>query len=292
MIADGSYFAGKDDPILRVMGREHGGRTQAVSEVIGSTNVYGGLFNNGKKRARNGDSLDVNEERGSVSLVDNISSPSFCGASAFGGPTMSYPPIKKLTPCELLFPFQLSDELTVAIGQIWPTSDRFLHGKLIDDGFVKVQVDNVIEGCEKMPILEVTKTDDCNVFEICCTIVDKDKSNRLVSAPRMDLSLGSSSHTGVLPQTQTGDVAATSCYHPGPEIEEDDPNELQMPSQQNIDQMSFMNIVKHQQLVFITIHTHMRVYTHVRVHTRISLYMHTYIKSANQIFVSITIHKY
>ncbi|KAJ0772666.1 hypothetical protein HanOQP8_Chr03g0090011 [Helianthus annuus] len=59
----------------------------------------------------------------------------------------------------------------------------------------------------------------------------------------MDLSLGSSSHTGVLPQTQTGDVAATSCYHPGPEIEEDDPNELQIPSQQNIDQMSFMNML-------------------------------------------------
>ncbi|KAJ0622491.1 hypothetical protein HanRHA438_Chr01g0020001 [Helianthus annuus] len=93
MIADGSYFAGKDDPIIRVMGREHGGRTRAVSEVIGSTNVYGGLFNNGKKRARNGDSLDVNQERGSVSLVDNISSPGFCGASAFGGPTMSYPPM-------------------------------------------------------------------------------------------------------------------------------------------------------------------------------------------------------
>ncbi|MFS7936085.1 putative papain-like cysteine peptidase superfamily [Helianthus anomalus] len=47
----------------------------------------------------------------------------------------------------------------------------------------------------------------------------------------------------VLPQTQTGDVATTSCYHPGPETKEDDPNELQMPSQQNIDQMSFMNML-------------------------------------------------
>ncbi|KAJ0667921.1 hypothetical protein HanPI659440_Chr17g0683111 [Helianthus annuus] len=167
---------------------------------------------------------------------------------------MFYPPIKKLTPCELLFPFQLSDELTVAIGQIWPTSDRFLHGKLIDDGFVKVQVDIVIEGCEKMPMLEVTKTDDIKrVGDMlhsfvqwpwdALKIVNKDKSNRLVSAPRMDLSLSSSSHTGVLPQTQTGDVAATSCYHPRPEIEEDDPNELQMPSLQNIDQMSFMNML-------------------------------------------------
>ncbi|KAF5809106.1 hypothetical protein HanXRQr2_Chr04g0153231 [Helianthus annuus] len=36
MIEDGSYFAGKDDPIVRVMGREHGGRTRAVSELIGN----------------------------------------------------------------------------------------------------------------------------------------------------------------------------------------------------------------------------------------------------------------
>lgn len=68
--------------------------------------------------------------------------------------------LQKLTPCELLFPFQLSAELTVAIGQIWPTSDRILHGKPISEGFIKVQVDNVIEGCEKMPLLELTKTED------------------------------------------------------------------------------------------------------------------------------------
>ncbi|KAJ0813639.1 hypothetical protein HanPSC8_Chr17g0775841 [Helianthus annuus] len=129
MIEDGSYFAVKDDPIVRVMGREHGGRTRAVSELIGSTQVQGGLFNHSKKRAKSDNSLDANQERGSVSWVDKNSA----------GPIISYPPIEKLTPCEMLFPFQLSDELTVAIGQIWPTSNRILHGKLISEGFVKVQ---------------------------------------------------------------------------------------------------------------------------------------------------------
>ncbi|KAJ0668079.1 hypothetical protein HanPI659440_Chr17g0684971 [Helianthus annuus] len=129
MIEDGSYFAVKDDPIVRVMGREHGGRTRAVSELIGSTQVQGGLFNHRKKRAKSDNSLDANQERGSVSWVDKNSA----------GPIISYPPIEKLTPCEMLFPFQLSDELTVAIGQIWPTSNRILHGKLISEGFVKVQ---------------------------------------------------------------------------------------------------------------------------------------------------------
>ncbi|KAJ0490021.1 hypothetical protein HanRHA438_Chr12g0561221 [Helianthus annuus] len=93
MIEDGSYFAGNDDPIVRIMGREHGGRTRAVSEVIGSTHVYGGLFNSSKKRARSGNSLDANHKRGSVSWVDKNS----------GGPNMSYAPIEKLTPCEMLF---------------------------------------------------------------------------------------------------------------------------------------------------------------------------------------------
>ncbi|KAJ0893811.1 putative Ulp1 protease family catalytic domain, papain-like cysteine peptidase superfamily [Helianthus annuus] len=232
MIEDGSYFAGKDDPIVRVMGREHGGRTRAVSELIGSTQVHGGLFNNSKKRARRCNSLDANKEKGSVSWVDKNS----------GGPIISYPPIEKLTPCEMLFPFQVSDELTVAIGQIWPTSDRILHGKLISEGFVKVQVDNVIEGCEKMPVLEVTKTVDikCVGDMLHCFVQWPRDAVKVCEFPGTNPRLDSSSHTGASPQTQAGDISAISCYHP--EIEED-PYELQMPIQQNIDQMSFMNML-------------------------------------------------
>ncbi|KAJ0830480.1 hypothetical protein HanPSC8_Chr15g0655921 [Helianthus annuus] len=126
----------------------------------------------------------------------------------------------------MLFPFQVSDELTVAIGQIWPTSDRILHGKLISEGFVKVQVDNVIEGCEKMHVLEVTKTVEikrvgdmlhCFVqwLRDALKIVNKETSrNRSVSYLRTNPSLGSSSHTGASPQTQAGDIEAISCYHP------------------------------------------------------------------------------
>ncbi|KAJ0500191.1 hypothetical protein HanHA300_Chr11g0386881 [Helianthus annuus] len=145
----------------------------------------------------------------------------------------------------MFFPFQLSDELTVAIGQIWRTSDRILHGKLISEGFVKVQVDNVIEGCEKIPVLEVTKTveikrvgDMLHCFvqwpRDALKIVNKETSrSRSVSYLRTNPSLGSSSHTGSSPQTQAGDVTAISCYHP--EIEEDDLYEPQMPIQQNTD---------------------------------------------------------
>ncbi|KAJ0802972.1 hypothetical protein HanPI659440_Chr03g0134851 [Helianthus annuus] len=164
--------------------------------------------------------------------------------------------LQKMTPCEMLFPYQLSDELTVAIGQIWPTSDRILHGKLISEGFVKVQVDNVIEGCEKMPVLELTKTVDIKCVgdmlhsfvqwpRDALKIVNKETSSRSVSALRTNPSLGLSSHTSASPQTQAdgisaGDIAAISCYHP--EIEVDDPYEQEMPIQQNTDQ-SFMNML-------------------------------------------------
>ncbi|KAM0068095.1 hypothetical protein Hdeb2414_s0002g00069251 [Helianthus debilis subsp. tardiflorus] len=159
--------------------------------------------------------------------------------------------LQKLTPCEMLFPYQLSDELTVPIGQIWPTSDRILHGKLISEGFVKVQVDNVIEGCEKMPVLELTKTVDIKrVGDMlhgfvqwprdALKIVNKETSSRSVSALRTNPSLASSSHTSASPQTKAGDIAAgdiatISCYHP--EIEVDDPYEQEMSIQHNTNQI-------------------------------------------------------
>ncbi|MFS7966463.1 hypothetical protein Hanom_Chr09g00774021 [Helianthus anomalus] len=64
-------------------------------------------------------------------------------------------------------------------------------------------------------------------------------------------------------------------------IEEDDLYEPQMPIQQNTDQ-SFMNMVKHQPLVFVTIYTHMRAHTHISfffysLSLSLSLYIYIYI---------------
>ncbi|XP_076899362.1 uncharacterized protein LOC143553211 [Bidens hawaiensis] len=58
MIADGSYNENKEDPLVRVVGPEHGGRSRTVSQIIGYTKVHGGLFKN------------VNYGRNSIRQVD------------------------------------------------------------------------------------------------------------------------------------------------------------------------------------------------------------------------------
>ncbi|KAL8223403.1 hypothetical protein R6Q57_018878 [Mikania cordata] len=79
MIKDKTYNKGIEDPLSRVLGPEHGGRTRTVSNVI---------------------------------------------------------------------------------GQAWPSLERILHGRLINDKCVKVQVDTVIEGFEKTPFHDLTRTDE------------------------------------------------------------------------------------------------------------------------------------
>ncbi|KAM0029530.1 hypothetical protein Hdeb2414_s0014g00432611 [Helianthus debilis subsp. tardiflorus] len=59
MIEDKSYFEGKEDPLVRVLGREHGGRSRTVSGIIGFTKVHGGLYEGGTQRVRS----DVNHEQ-------------------------------------------------------------------------------------------------------------------------------------------------------------------------------------------------------------------------------------
>ncbi|KAM0007070.1 hypothetical protein Hdeb2414_s0154g00815811 [Helianthus debilis subsp. tardiflorus] len=125
MIEDKSYFEGKEDPLVRVLGREHGGRSRTVSGIIGFTKVHGGLYEGGTQRVRS----DVNHEQ-------------------------------KVTPCELLFPYKLSMELPLAFGQAWPTSDMTLDEGQIKEGCVKVHVDAVDKDFAKTPVPDVTRTDD------------------------------------------------------------------------------------------------------------------------------------
>ncbi|KAK1428079.1 hypothetical protein QVD17_16907 [Tagetes erecta] len=46
MMTDESYAQNKDDPLVRVVGTEHGGNSRTVSHLIGKTKVHGGLFKN------------------------------------------------------------------------------------------------------------------------------------------------------------------------------------------------------------------------------------------------------
>ncbi|KAL8214411.1 hypothetical protein R6Q57_003860 [Mikania cordata] len=131
MIKDGTYFEGNVDPLAKVLGPEHGGRSRTVSNVIGATKVRGGLFKGTKHRSK----TDVNRQRVSVQKVDE--SHVLCGSSYVNsGRQINYPRIEKITSCDLLSPFQPSLELVVARGQAWPSLDRILHGNLINEDCV------------------------------------------------------------------------------------------------------------------------------------------------------------
>ncbi|KAJ0614390.1 hypothetical protein HanIR_Chr02g0061921 [Helianthus annuus] len=55
--------------------------------------------------------------------------------------------------CELLHLDDQGALKVVAIGRVHPTDDRFVHGCPIIDGFVKVQIDRVVEGCGSTRLL-------------------------------------------------------------------------------------------------------------------------------------------
>ncbi|KAL8200268.1 hypothetical protein R6Q57_011607 [Mikania cordata] len=87
MIKDETYNKGIDDPLSKVLGPEHGGRTRTVSKV------KGGLFNVGKHRKTSVPS--VCENLGTVPGQRVEKSPVFHGSNVtLGGQYNSYPPIE------------------------------------------------------------------------------------------------------------------------------------------------------------------------------------------------------
>ncbi|KAK9054122.1 hypothetical protein SSX86_025199 [Deinandra increscens subsp. villosa] len=74
MKADKSYYENKEDPIIRVLGPEHGGRSRTVSDIIGYTKVHGGLVRN------------VNDDRDST--------PSLRDSNCRSNGHVDYPPIE------------------------------------------------------------------------------------------------------------------------------------------------------------------------------------------------------
>jgi hypothetical protein len=72
--------------------------------------------------------------------------------------------LQNICRCDLLFPFDLRDELVVARGMVHPTSHTILHGYPIQEGFVKVQVDTVVVEYEKVPVHPTTRTDEISVI--------------------------------------------------------------------------------------------------------------------------------
>ncbi|KAK9076404.1 hypothetical protein SSX86_004738 [Deinandra increscens subsp. villosa] len=224
MKENGSYFQGRGDPITSFLGAEHGGRTRGISNIIGSTRAHNGPFK--VNRQQNLNDLPTTQVCNDASVH---ASPGDRGSNGESGRSY-YDYIKVISRCNLLFPWQTSmtPKPVVAIGQVYPSSHTILHGKKMSEGCVKVQVDTVIEPYDRMPVPDVTCTDEVKFIG--------DTINQFIQWPRdaielenigapcrsMSGSTRAMSHTSSQ-QLPLHDFGTTSCYRP--ELVEDDPYE-------------------------------------------------------------------
>ncbi|KAJ9544043.1 hypothetical protein OSB04_023750 [Centaurea solstitialis] len=114
------------DPLEAVLGPEHPGRTRGV-----------------------GHNVKWLSERFSRYDGNSADSP---GVNKSSADSVSYDPLiesmQDATNCDLLFRCGAS-KLLVAKGLAFPLSVNIIHGRYLEEGFMKVQIDMVMDGCEE-----------------------------------------------------------------------------------------------------------------------------------------------
>ncbi|KAJ0784910.1 putative Ulp1 protease family catalytic domain, papain-like cysteine peptidase superfamily [Helianthus annuus] len=248
MMADGSYYKNKSDPLVQVLGPEHPGRARTVSGFIGHTRVHGGLYKN------------VSQD--SIPLVDTR--PTFCGSSYGSNGRVHYPPIMSHTECELLM--NMADRLeTVAYGMAWPSMSTMIDSSPISEGCVKVEVDDIVDKHKKSEVYSVTKTSEIKLVEdlvlryvqwprYAIKLKNEGRQSMSPNAPIVNSRRGSQSHRGASPLVADSiihddDTRMTPAYHPCLQmIGEDDhqlPSQLQI-EDQDLFKDGFVNMLQQQ----------------------------------------------
>ncbi|KAM0019585.1 putative papain-like cysteine peptidase superfamily [Helianthus debilis subsp. tardiflorus] len=134
----GSYST--KDVVTEVIGKghQHGGRTRLYSDVIGPTKC---LFSELKTKKKKSEAVETTIG----------ASPGICGSShAFDS---SYTEILSIQKCELLDPYDKGAPTVIGMGRVHPSPERIIHNGPMIDGFVKVQIDRVVDGCEEIRLL-------------------------------------------------------------------------------------------------------------------------------------------
>lgn len=78
--------------------------------------------------------------------------------------------------CDLLWPHNLSMEIKVARGQVFPSRERILHGCPMLEGYLKIQVDTVMEEYKRWPVPSEIQNDEI--------IFMKDTRSNFIQWPR------------------------------------------------------------------------------------------------------------
>ncbi|KAJ9542611.1 hypothetical protein OSB04_029117 [Centaurea solstitialis] len=156
------------DPLEVVLGPEHPGRTRGVGHNVG-LRVGLGLENKRRELAKkeNWEECTYNLEQLVKEVLadrdsrNNASPARSSGVNKSNADSVAYDPqiqsMQDVTSCDLVFRCGGS-KIVVAKGLAFPLSVDFIHGCHLEEGFMKVQVDRVMDGCEEydlsVPILD------------------------------------------------------------------------------------------------------------------------------------------
>ncbi|GJY14938.1 ulp1 protease family, C-terminal catalytic domain-containing protein [Tanacetum coccineum] len=172
MKADGSFFVAGKDPLIGVLGPEHPGRTRAVSSVVGFKKALGSVGGKRKKKVTiedlEGMRAQMMEDMETIvrakvmeELVVQGNNTTLQGTSfghsdghSTGVSAESVDTFDEIEECDLMF-VHFGTECRVAKGVIYP-SNGMLHGKPMDPGFLKIQVDTVDDGWDEVIVPKPT----------------------------------------------------------------------------------------------------------------------------------------
>ncbi|KAJ0876878.1 putative Ulp1 protease family catalytic domain, papain-like cysteine peptidase superfamily [Helianthus annuus] len=213
MIDDGSYFSNKEDPLTRLLGPEHGGRSRTVSNIIGRTQVREGLFQ--VSRQQHQDNMPTNQTR-SYSGLD--SSPNSCGENdTSGGCHIQYPLIEEPTLCELLHPSPSKREQIVGTAYLHPSPSRTIHTGPMAEGYVKIQVVEIYQLYKKTSLPELSRNDALKYIG--------DAIGWFIQWPLSLVKLSRSTEATSQNPALTQPAQDNSCYRPEVPIEQDQSHE-------------------------------------------------------------------
>ncbi|KAI7744723.1 hypothetical protein M8C21_018585, partial [Ambrosia artemisiifolia] len=205
MKLDGTYGQGRIDPMIKVFGVEHGGRTRGVSSTTGHTKVKVPNLKRASKRVEASPIMHTSEHR----RVD--ASPGFPSSSCGSGASHTiYPDIEKVSRCQIFWCHGvMSADEHIADGQVYPSSDRYLDDILIHEHCVKVHVDYVRTDYMPMPLPDEARREGVRYM--------KDTLFKFIQWPRKAIKI-----LDEPTQTRPCDMMAdVELYTPEPLIEED-----------------------------------------------------------------------
>ncbi|PWA99145.1 hypothetical protein CTI12_AA011980 [Artemisia annua] len=213
MKANGTFYITGNDPLIGVLGKEHGGRTRSVSSTQGSKKALG--TNKGemmqKVSMKDLESMagkiledvkpEINQLRADIETLKKIPNGMPSGVSGH----ITVDKFDEIESCEVMS-IHFGKEVKVGKGIIYPTN---AHGVPMEPGHMKIQVDTVYPGWEGLQVPVPT--------EEVTFLGDATKDARFIQWPK--------NYLKVLPTmpSSVDSMSSPPLYHPNPTLSSSPP---------------------------------------------------------------------